>query len=183
MTQDEKLKTALEFLYTTNAKGSSFDYYDHKAEFNRYQTWLFKYLEEKEISRNEFYAIVTELARRDLIEVNPPETKIDATPPNQIKISFKGMAFINKTANEVADIADGEIKKLQRENLILQNTDLKRKIPFAIIGFLAGGILSGGLLLIQQEIKTPIEIHVSVPKLQADTCYIIKSDTSKQEKK
>lgn len=178
MTHEEKLKKALTFLATTNAKGASYDYYDTKADFNRYDDWLFKYLSSINIPENEHYPIVTELSKRDLIEVHPPETKIDATPPNQIKISFKGMAYLDPN-NQAALIAEKAVANLQVENLRLQNTDLKRKVPYAIIGFVAGAILSGGLMLFQTKLtndKCPIQIKVQIPKSSTDTMYIMNAD-------
>lgn len=178
MTHEEKLKMALSFLATTNAKGASYDYYDNKADFNRYENWLFKYLSSISIPDNEHYPIVTELAKRDLIDVHPPETKIDATPPNQIKISFKGMAYLDPN-NQAALIAEKTITDLQIENLRLQNADLKKKVPYAIIGFVAGAILSGVLLLLQTKLtsdKDPIQIKVQIPKANTDTVYIINAD-------
>lgn len=185
MTSEEKIKKALNFLLTTNAKGASFDYYDYKAGKNRYEDWLFKFFEREGIPENQHYPIVTELANRDLIEVHPPETKVDKTPPNQIKISFKGMALLDPN-NQAAVIAKDEIKDLQIENLKLQNRDFKRRVPFAMISFISGALLSVGIIYLEKNISTPkqpnkeiIQLQGAIPQLKIDTnCQLSNPDTS-----
>ena len=138
MTHEDKLKKALAFLATTNAKGASYDYYDYRAGSNNYNDWLFNYLARINVPENEHYPIVTELAKRELIEVHPPESKIFATPPNQIKISFKGMAYLAHV-KQPQSMKDKYLQILQEQ---INKLDDSKTIDFEIWKYETTNILS-----------------------------------------
>lgn len=172
MKYEEKLTLALDFLNTNGAKGDSFDYYDNKARDRGYETWLFKYLSENGVPENEHYAIVQELSKRGLIEVFPHDSKVTAIPPQQIKISFKGMAKANASADEIADSAERQKQDAEITFLRLTNEQLKKADKIRWQGYVFGMFMA--LIGV-----SPTIIEKVMPKQDQINVKIISDSTNK----
>lgn len=117
MTSDEKIQKTLKFLLDNNV--DSFIYPDG----------LKKYWGEIGLSENEQLSLVTHLYNDDYIEVFPRDSISKGHFPGQLKISFKGIKFIDDT--KLLPAVDRTILGLERKHF-------KRVVLFAIIAFIAG---------------------------------------------
>lgn len=125
LTAENKLHEALKFLATHNHKGGSFDYYDEKAVANGIEDYLFRYLKSIGVDEYEHMPIVYHLFEDKYIDANWqfPLTKDSGNSPNQIKITFKGIVFINEggyTKQKLNNSSNNErIKSLENKTFAL----------------------------------------------------------------
>ena len=117
MTADEKTRKTLKFLLDNNV--DSFIYPDA----------LKKYWSEIGLPEKEQLAILTYLYNDDYIEVFPSGSISNGLFPKQLKISFKGIKYIDDSKL---------LPAVSRTILGLERKSFYRIVLFAIIGFTAG---------------------------------------------
>jgi hypothetical protein len=120
------LDDALNFLATHGARGGSFDYYDkRRAEANGFKEYLFKHLSDTYgIDENEIYPILYNLIGDGYVDAvwEPVTAKEAGQQPNQIKISYKGIAF-NRNLGYRKQKAKERLKKTgQVVNIVVLTT-------------------------------------------------------------
>jgi len=98
MTHKKQLDEALEYLRDHIAPQGTFLFYNkHKAEFNNQEFYLFKRLKEIGVEEYLWLPMVYYLDEDKYIQItyDPPEDEAANRPPNQLKITFGGIMFIN----------------------------------------------------------------------------------------
>ena len=117
MTHEEKIRLTLQFLLDNNV--DSFIYPDG----------LKKYWQEKGFPDNEQLSTLTHLHNDGLIEVFPRDCISKGQFPGQLKISFKGIKFIDDS--KLLPAVDRKILGLERQSII-------RAFVFGAITFFIG---------------------------------------------
>jgi hypothetical protein len=166
MTAEHKLDVALRFLSKEN-QGSYL--YPEMIDFEAH-------LVDNGIDKKEHLPIILHLVRNKYVDAfyeNYPEDERRGVYPRQIKITFKGIKFIEK---------DGYVKLIEEEKrekslLELSIEDLKKKdkqlywvTAITLIGTIAGTLL--GAWLGSSDLPDPINVKITPSSIVHDTIEI-----------
>ncbi|MCK9403443.1 MAG: hypothetical protein M0Q26_08595 [Chitinophagaceae bacterium] len=103
MKYEKQLDEALKYLRDNIQEEGKFLYYEKwKADHNKQEHYLYKHFQEAGIAKNFWLPMVYYLADDKYIELayDPAEDEAAHNPPNQLKITFKGIMFINEGGYE-----------------------------------------------------------------------------------
>jgi len=128
MTYEKQLDEALEYLRDNIAIEGTFLYYDkRRADANNQAHYLFKHLKEIGVKDQFWLPLIYYLDDDKYIDLDwqPKEEEAAHNPPNQLKITFRGIMFINsggysqKKIND--DAQNNRLEKLEQSQKDYQN--------------------------------------------------------------